>query len=70
MAKRCPHDKDPFGCDFCLRALIRRGGLANIVCAFCEGVGHTARYCHSNRIGRARMHGGYSKLLRAPEPAE
>jgi hypothetical protein len=53
---KCTHGQ--INCDHCLRAVIRRDGLAGVVCAFCERVGHTARYCQGNRIGRARLHGG------------
>jgi hypothetical protein len=57
--RRCEHRirrKDK-RCTHCLVSEMRRLGVAGVCCALCDTVGHPAKYCPNNRIGRIRLFG-------------
>lgn len=51
----CEHRTNRDTCTACLRKLIRRMGAAGLVCALCDRVGHSARYCPQTSVGRVRQ---------------
>lgn len=61
------HNMRTVPCIYCIRSYIRTAGSAGIMCALCDKVGHTARYCDQTSIGRMRARNGAGGARRGAE---